>query len=334
MNLIVSSIPDLQYCPQNGTDNIIYSDTCNNDDNANLTINETCESLLLSESESLLSHCVGTRVFEVIDTVCVIWFSLELLFRAFFSPSICEFIKNPLNIIDGLSILPYYLEVIMWLVAVDTKKVHDIYRVLVFLRVLRTLRVLRVLKLARYVEELRVLGGTIVSAKNELGMLIVFVIISVLIFGSLMYDLEKDVLGTQFTSIPAACWWSLVTLTTVGYGDVVPTTVGGKIIGGITCVTGILVIALPVTVLVEHFNNVYKKTKNKRAVTEARNNAAAEEKRRKRKEARQENKMYGHLQPQQTALEFWKDALKATAKKVKAKTNTKQKENVVRIEKI
>lgn len=284
VNLIVSSIPDLQFCPTNGTNNVIFSDSCNTNETS--LLNATCELQMIYESENLLSVCNGTRIFTIIDTLCVVWFTLEIILRAFVSPNLYKFVTSPMNIIDAFATLPYYLEVILWAVAADTERMQNIYKILVFLRVLRTFRVLRVLKLARYVEELRILGGTIVSARSELTMLIVFVIISVLIFGSLMFDLEKDVRDTPYTSIPAACWWSIVTLTTVGYGDVTPKTMGGKIVGAIACVVGILVIALPVTVLVEHFNEVYKHTKNRRAVIDARNKAKHQEKRLKRAASR------------------------------------------------
>jgi potassium voltage-gated channel Shal-related subfamily D protein len=80
---------------------------------------------------------------------------------------------------------------------------------------------------------------------------------AIIIFSTIMYYTEKNVPNTKFTSIPAAFWYTIVTLTTLGYGDYVPSTTMGKIVGGICSLSGVLVIALPVPVIVSNFSRIY-----------------------------------------------------------------------------
>lgn len=208
---------------------------------------------------SFFSNCDGTIVFELVDLICIIWFTVELVLRFCSCPNKWEFAQSPLNIIDFIATFPYYIEVIVYAVAIDAHYLHP-GSILIF-RLARTVTVLRILKLARYFEDLRILGQTLTAAKQELLMLFLFVLVSLLIFSSLMYNLEKDNPGTQFTSIPNACWWGIATLTTVGYGDIVPATVAGKFVGFVTCLSGIMIMSFPVSVLVEHFKNTYTKKK-------------------------------------------------------------------------
>lgn len=135
------------------------------------------------------------------------------------------------------------------------------------LRVVRLVRVFRILKLSRHSASLQVLGNTLKESVRELGMLVFFVSMGVLVFSSALYyaDYAESGPGRRFRSIPDTFWYSLVTMTTVGYGEVVPHTTIGKIIGSMCAVCGVLTLALPVPVIVSNFQFFYERDAGRNA---------------------------------------------------------------------
>jgi len=118
-----------------------------------------------------------------------------------------------------------------------------------FIRAIRLLRLFRIFKIGRYSKSLNVLKDVIRNKKEELVLIIFVVLIMLVIFSSLMYFVERDVQPEAFASIPHAMWWAIITLTTVGYGDVYPITVLGKILGAMIAFLGIGMFALPAGIL-------------------------------------------------------------------------------------
>ncbi|KAM5262578.1 potassium voltage-gated channel subfamily A member 5 [Ctenodactylus gundi] len=197
--------------------------------------------------------------FFVVETTCVVWFTFELLVRFFACPSKAEFSRNVMNVIDVVAIFPYFITLGTELAEPQPGGGQNGQQAmsLAILRVIRLVRVFRIFKLSRHSKGLQILGRTLQASMRELGLLIFFLFIGVILFSSAVYFAEADSQGSHFCSIPDAFWWAVVTMTTVGYGDMRPITVGGKIVGSLCAIAGVLTIALPVPVIVSNFNYFY-----------------------------------------------------------------------------
>ncbi|XP_063686011.1 potassium voltage-gated channel subfamily A member 1-like isoform X3 [Bolinopsis microptera] len=197
-----------------------------------------------------------------INAFVIAFFTIDLVARFFTWPTFCSFWKNIFNILDILSILPFYVGIIadmsaegqsMEMTEVESKRY-------VVLRVCRIFRIIRIFKFVRHSQDLILIVRVVVHAKKELGLLVVLLGIFTVTFGSIMYYVEHEV-NDQFNSIMQGCWWSIVTITTVGYGEVVPSTPGGKFVGSVVLTLGIVFLALPMTIIVSKFSSVYEKEK-------------------------------------------------------------------------
>ncbi|XP_048863339.1 shaker-related potassium channel tsha2-like [Brienomyrus brachyistius] len=196
-----------------------------------------------------------TDPFFIVETLCIIWFSFELMVRFFASPSKTAFFKNIMNTIDIVAIIPYFIT--LGLELAESQGNGQQAMSLAILRVIRLVRVFRIFKLSRHSKGLQILGKTLQASMRELGLLIFFLFIGVILFSSAVYFAETDDPQSSFSSIPDAFWWAVVSMTTVGYGDMCPVTVGGKIVGSLCAIAGVLTIALPVPVIVSNFNYFY-----------------------------------------------------------------------------
>ncbi|KZC04690.1 Potassium voltage-gated channel protein Shaker [Dufourea novaeangliae] len=210
-----------------------------------------------------------TDPFFLIETICIIWFTFELSVRFLACPNKLNFFRDVMNFIDIIAIIPYFIT--LGTVMAEEEETIDLPKApvspqdkstnqamsLAILRVIRLVRVFRIFKLSRHSKGLQILGRTLKASMRELGLLIFFLFIGVVLFSSAVYFAEAGTQDSFFKSIPDAFWWAVVTMTTVGYGDMRPVGVWGKIVGSLCAIAGVLTIALPVPVIVSNFNYFY-----------------------------------------------------------------------------
>jgi len=195
-------------------------------------------------------HAIFLWEFFIIDLVSVIIFTIEYILRLWvctlyeeYSHPITgrlRFAFTPYMIIDGLAILPFYIP---FIIPIDLR----------FLRILRLFRILRILKLGRYSDAVNTFHRILTRKKEQLLLALSLLLIVMVLASALMYDAEHTAQPEVFASIPHAMWWALVTLATVGYGDVYPVTDMGKILSGVVVIVGIMIFALPTAIFAAGF---------------------------------------------------------------------------------
>lgn len=212
-----------------------------------------------------------------IEAACIAWFTLEYVMRLLSAPRKWPFVRSFLNLVDLVAIVPFYITLPLPASSISSLSV---------LRVLRLVRVFRIFKLSRHSRGLQILGLTLRASLRELCLLVFFLFIGVVLFSSAVYYAEggdstipsDDDDTQQFVSIPHSFWWAIVTTTTVGYGDVYPTTAVGKIVGSLCAISGVLTIALPVPVIVSNFNKYYQREHDMQAAKASRKQREKREK--------------------------------------------------------
>ncbi|KAM3719459.1 Potassium voltage-gated channel protein Shaw [Dirofilaria immitis] len=197
---------------------------------------------------------IATRAhpaFFYIEFISNIWFTMELLIRFIFSPKISKFIRQPINIIDLVATLSFYVD---W--ALDRAITGANRDTVEFFSIIR---ILRLFKLTQHSSGLKILIQTFKASAQELLLLVFFVLLGIVIFAALVYYAERVETnpGNQFHSIPVGLWWAIITMCTIGFGDMVPKTYLGMLVGSVCALMGVLTIALPVPVIVSNFAMFY-----------------------------------------------------------------------------
>ena len=172
------------------------------------------------------------QLFTTLEWVFTIVFTIEYILRLISIRTPSKYIFSFLGIVDLLAIIPSYLS--FFFIGAES--------LLVF-RALRLLRVFRIFKLSRFISEMRFLGVAMKGSLRKISIFMMIVLMLVIILGSIMYLVEEGQNG--FTSIPESIYWAIVTITTVGYGDITPATTMGKFVASLIMLIGYAIIAVP-----------------------------------------------------------------------------------------
>jgi len=209
--------------------------------------------VILETEPSLASY---KRFFNKFEVFSVVVFSIEYLLRIWTCTSDkrfkhplkgrIRFAVTPLALIDLLAVLPFYLPMV---IPLDLRSI----------RALRLFRFVRLLKIGRYSESLRSLGYVLKKKEEELIVTVIALLMLLVITSSIVYFLEHEAQPKVFSSIPAAMWWGVATLTTVGYGDVCPITTLGKCFGALIAILGIGMFALPAGIVASGFAEAFQR---------------------------------------------------------------------------
>ena len=186
--------------------------------------------VILESVPSIGKHHVVT--LHVIEWIFTIVFTVEYLLRLYCVPRPVQYAGSFFGLIDLVAIVPTYLSLLV-----------PGAQMLLVVRVLRVLRVFRVLKLTQYLEESRMLTDALWASRRKIGIFLFTVLTLLTIIGSLMYLIEGEENG--FTDIPTSMYWAVVTLTTVGYGDLSPVTPLGRTLASFVMILGYSIIAVP-----------------------------------------------------------------------------------------
>ena len=187
--------------------------------------------VVMLDSIQQLHDDYGT-IFYFLEWFFTIIFSIEYILRLVSAPKASRYATSFLGIIDVLSILPTFLSLL--LVGAQT---------LLVLRVLRLLRIFRIFKLNHFLVEMKFLGEALSNSARKISIFMLCVVFLVIILGSLMYIVEGSENG--FTNIPTSIYWAIVTITTVGYGDISPITPFGKLLASVIMLLGYGILAVP-----------------------------------------------------------------------------------------
>lgn len=252
--LILASMPEFQVPDTSNQQNIMsLGKNPTNPTYPKVTGFTISTTTVVKDGEEHRVEMVEHPVFNYVENICVIYFTLEYLLRLWVAPIKSQFVKEFLNIIDLLAIAPFLFELLLIFIGIRGDNIRKVRWAFLTVRLLRVLRVVRIAKLGRFSPGLANFALTLQRSKKQMQMVAIVLLTVIIFFSTLVYFMEKDEPNTTFTSIPAAFWWCLFSQT-----KWVPQTASGKIVGGGAITCGVLVLALPIAILVNNFMQVVR----------------------------------------------------------------------------
>ncbi|KAG7227214.1 hypothetical protein INR49_014014 [Caranx melampygus] len=212
----------------------------------------------------------GKTYMEWIEIASILFFTSEYFLRLLTTSNIKHFVKSALNFVDLVAVMPYFIQILFEVFVINTedasaqedlKTMARVSKVSKVLKVVKLMRIFRILKLARHSTGMRAFGFTIRQCSEQVCCLFLFIAMGIFTFSALMHSVEVDQPGTPFSSIPDAWWWAAVSISTVGYGDVVPISYLGRCVA-FGCISfGIILNGMPISILFNKFSDYYAKLK-------------------------------------------------------------------------
>lgn len=237
---------------------------------SNLCVLFSIVAIALNTVEELQSYKInGKTHMEWVEIFTIIFFTLEYLIRLSTTPDLKMFLNCGLNMVDLVAVMPYFVQIICEAFSdvedvnaqEDLKTMARVSKVSHVLKVLKLLRIFRILKLARHSTGMKAFGFTLRQCYEQVSCIFLFIALGIFTFSALLHSAERETEGTPISSIPYAWWWAAVSISTVGYGDVVPVTILGRVVA-FGCISfGIILNGMPISFLFNKFSDYYAKLK-------------------------------------------------------------------------
>jgi len=221
-----------------------------------------------AETLPVLETPYWRNFFWVADLIFVIFFSIELVIRFWASDNREGFALQPLNVIDLVALIPFYIEFLVWMFFVSAHS-NEVFRAL------QTIRILRFIRVGKFSAQMQFISEGLLRSVQSFLLMAYMLAAGLLLCSSCLFVLERGEWDSKkgcfarenevffsgcspFESVPMSAWWAITTMTTVGFGDAYPLTAPGRIAAGCTMVLGLLTVAIPTTVLSVEFAIAYK----------------------------------------------------------------------------
>ncbi|XP_047443987.1 potassium voltage-gated channel subfamily V member 2-like [Mugil cephalus] len=226
--------------------------------------------MALNTVEELQTYRINDKTqMEWVEIITIVFFTFEYLIRLITTPNIALFLKGGLNFVDMVSVMPHFAQIVFETCTdamnVNAQEDHRAMTQLSTLNhvliVIKLLRIFRILKLARHSTGMKAFGFTLRQCYQQACCIFLFIAMGIFIFSALLHSAEMDTEGSSISSIPYAWWWAAVSISTVGYGDVVPVTILGRIVA-FGCISfGIILNGMPISFLFNKFSDYYSTLK-------------------------------------------------------------------------
>ncbi|XP_029355868.1 potassium voltage-gated channel subfamily V member 2-like [Echeneis naucrates] len=238
---------------------------------SNLLVLLSIMAMTLNTVEELHVYRINSRThMEWLEIISIVFFTFEYLIRLGSTPKVLHFLKSGINFVDMVAVVPYFFQIIFEAFSdaedvsaqADLRAMARVSKLSQVLKVVKLMRVFRILKLARHSTGMRAFGFTLRQCYKQASCILLFIAMGIFTFSALLHSAERETEGSSVSSIPYAWWWAAVSISTVGYGDVVPVSTLGRLVA-FGCISfGIILNGMPISFLFNKFSDHYSKLKS------------------------------------------------------------------------